>query len=269
MTRPSDVQVIAAAFLDHFGLKWLDDIEAIALGLGLRIEEVPVRAFEGGLLRIKEANAGTILISNSIRDAGRRRFTLAHELGHYLLPNHGRGEGYCRGQKLDSWGSSLSRMEREANEFAAEVLMPAPLISDLLAAEPDYASASKISQRCESSLSASAYRLAELTSHRFAVIWSENGQVKWSKGSKEFQAEFRVRHDACDHSTLAAKCFAGKEVPMGYDLVKADSWLYEGNLCSGAELLEHSISIPAYNAVITFLLANQIIELCSRFGDEW
>lgn len=269
MTRPSDVQIIARAFLERYGLGWLDQIDKLAPEIGLRVKEVPARAFEGALLRVKDAFAGTILLSSSIRDQGRKTFTLAHELGHYLLPRHGQEDGYCRGKKLDSRRAGLSRVEREANAFAAEILMPVERIGDLLHKEPSYETAAAISERCASSLSASAYRLAELTGHRFAVVWSENGAVKWSKGSPELDAEFRIRRDACSRQTLAARCFRQMDVPKAYDLVEAASWFFDRNLRPGAELLERSLYLPTYDAVITFLLVHQIIEQRSRFGDEW
>lgn len=62
----------------------------------------------------------------------RRRFTIAHELGHWQLHRHG-GEGvYCRASSVDIEESDepLSEPEEEANAFAAGVLMPAALIRE-------------------------------------------------------------------------------------------------------------------------------------------
>jgi hypothetical protein len=60
----------------------------------------------------------------------RRRFSVAHEVGHFLL--HA-GEGaetvYCRPADLRPDPDSPERLrEREANRFAAELLMPEPLV---------------------------------------------------------------------------------------------------------------------------------------------
>lgn len=64
------------------------------------------------------------------RSPGRRRFTVAHELGHwYLHASHEPGERferYCRGQDLKSTRSQ----EGEANEFAAALLMPEQLVAE-------------------------------------------------------------------------------------------------------------------------------------------
>jgi hypothetical protein len=63
----------------------------------------------------------------------RRRFTISHELGHWCLHSTG-GAVWCRAQTVDPPdGSAEPRPayppeEREANEFAAALLMPARLV---------------------------------------------------------------------------------------------------------------------------------------------
>lgn len=67
------------------------------------------------------------------RSAGRRRFTVAHELGHWHLHRSQGNSHYCRPQ--DIGGSqdelyALKRIESEANRFAAALLMPEPSVRD-------------------------------------------------------------------------------------------------------------------------------------------
>ncbi len=61
------------------------------------------------------------------RSAGRRRFTIAHEIGHFVL-HAGRSQvaatSYCRASDLERSDS----VEGEANRFAAALLMPEPLV---------------------------------------------------------------------------------------------------------------------------------------------
>jgi hypothetical protein len=64
----------------------------------------------------------------------RRRFTIAHELGHWQLHRHGGHGVYCRSSAVDSDdaddSTSLAGPEEEANAFAAALLMPAALIRE-------------------------------------------------------------------------------------------------------------------------------------------
>ena len=52
----------------------------VARQLGLEVEYCQSSGFEGALVCSKEKRVGTILIKNSIREDGRRRFTIAHEI---------------------------------------------------------------------------------------------------------------------------------------------------------------------------------------------
>jgi len=59
----------------------------------------------------------------------RRRFTLAHEIGHYCLHSAKSREGFTDSQKTMSRSESFwDRRESEANSFAAQLLMPKSLI---------------------------------------------------------------------------------------------------------------------------------------------
>jgi predicted transcriptional regulator len=57
----------------------------------------------------------------------RRRFTIAHEIGHYVLHAAGAtGAVFCR--VTDAPEAPKQLIEREANRFAAELLMPEDLV---------------------------------------------------------------------------------------------------------------------------------------------
>lgn len=63
----------------------------------------------------------------------RRRFTIAHELGHWYLHQRGQTALFCRhGQIEDDEGSGerapLPPIEEQANQFAAALLMPAAMV---------------------------------------------------------------------------------------------------------------------------------------------
>jgi hypothetical protein len=62
----------------------------------------------------------------------RRRFTIAHELGHWRLHHEGERGAFCRSTSVDPRPPEerppLPRIEEEANAFAAAVLMPARLL---------------------------------------------------------------------------------------------------------------------------------------------
>ena len=106
-------------------------LEALCAALDIQsIKEMQTAGFEGALVTDEIRSSGHILVSaNSPRR--RQRFSIAHELGHFLIETHklqpgGRIE--CSLADLHSLNprdrDSRRRMEAEANTFAAHLLMP-------------------------------------------------------------------------------------------------------------------------------------------------
>jgi len=109
-------------------------VESIAEDLlGLHVEEAEIDC--SGLLLPAERR----VIVSVEEPESRRRFTLAHEVGHWVcqvLEGH-RAPVYCRA--ADVAPTADRTLEREANVFAAELLMPEPAVRDLFAHGADMA----------------------------------------------------------------------------------------------------------------------------------
>lgn len=87
----------------------------------------------------------------------RRRFTVAHELGHFVLSH----EDAPR-DKPESFGSLVSDVrERAANQFAAELLMPREWVRDIVLSGR-MSSVQELADAFAVSKVAMAYRLANL-----------------------------------------------------------------------------------------------------------
>lgn len=118
---------IAELFQRHSDLVVLPiDVRAISNRLGIRIVE---QSLEDHLdaAAIKNQGQMTILLNNS-RSSTRKRFSIAHELGHLLLHTDPLSVDvtiYNRDPR-SATGSDLK--EIEANFFAASLLMPEPIV---------------------------------------------------------------------------------------------------------------------------------------------
>ncbi len=166
----------------------LDDI-ASAVGIG-KIEYSPLDGFEGILLANKEKTKGGILINSNSRHH-RQRFSLGHELGHFMLPRHGH-EMRCGINDLKtSTGKQLSRkqkIELEANQFSAELLMPkkhfkrytgfngSPSMQCLMNQANDF----------DVSFEACAQRYCAQHDEPVAIVFSHKGIVRYSCKSPDF-----------------------------------------------------------------------------------
>ena len=120
------------------------DVRSIALALDIvEVRAEAIRNFEGALITTPERSEGAILV-NINSSHHRRRFTIAHELLHFLSPWHQpkSPDGFqCTRQDMSIINSSERnrhiRQEAEANEFAIELLAPRGRLTRYLAGEPD------------------------------------------------------------------------------------------------------------------------------------
>jgi Zn-dependent peptidase ImmA (M78 family) len=104
------------------------DIVALVEAEGLRLVQVEEDTNTAGVLYPKSRE---IIVNGKGRHLVRQRFTIAHELGHWVLAHHKRGplvtdlEGFDGryGNEILSHSGKDSR-EQEANVFAAELLVP-------------------------------------------------------------------------------------------------------------------------------------------------
>jgi uncharacterized protein DUF955 len=256
----------AELLLDKLGIAGVPNVRVIAAQLGLGIEEGDVTGFDGALVRVKGASSGIIALRKSIREDGRKNFTIAHEIAHFVLPKHDESS-VCRSSQIETWNGQVAARELEANEFAAELLLPEAIVRATVGRpEPSLAVAKSIGETFSTSLTASAYRFAELTSFRCAVVWSSQRRVSWFKPSAEFGQWVRIR-DAVDPRTFAFDCFEGTTVPSKPEAVPADAWLSGKGLRADAMILEESRSMPFYDAVLTLLWIKEAIEAAGSEDD--
>lgn len=142
-------------------------VEEIArsLGIHVQLQDFPDEV-SGALFRAPDH---VVIAANSRHHRNRRRFTIAHELGHHLLHpdspayyDHEHQVGMHLRAKVS--GTQWDSKEIEANRFAAELLMPRRLVLQAIG-QASIADASSLAHLFEVSEQAMTYRLAEL---RFA-----------------------------------------------------------------------------------------------------
>ncbi|MGF1606447.1 MAG: ImmA/IrrE family metallo-endopeptidase [Rhodothalassiaceae bacterium] len=86
---------------------------------------------------IERADGGYRIVVNALHPETRRRFTAAHELGHYIYHRDllGDGVGDNRAYRTDGTQRDNPNIrpvhERQANSFAANVLMPCHRLTDV------------------------------------------------------------------------------------------------------------------------------------------
>jgi len=103
------------------------DMVGVAHGLGAEVRRYTGAPASGSLTIEPYGREATVSFQGT--NVNRTRFTIAHENGHLIL--HA-STGSSRRQTFDRHGTTPAWQEREANEFAAELLMPRKALQTLL-----------------------------------------------------------------------------------------------------------------------------------------
>lgn len=152
------------------------------------IKELEVDGFEGALLTDATKQQGVILFKAGTL-GGRRRFTVAHELGHFLIPSH-LGNQQCTAADLrESRRDTVHRRrEAEANRFAAGLLMPKPWFCRDMGrlGDIDLEHIETLKIRYGTSFEATANRYCELTDEICAFVFSKDGVIRYIRPTNDF-----------------------------------------------------------------------------------
>ncbi len=116
-------------------------VEKLAKAMGAKLRYSPLDNELSGMIFIKDGIP--IIGVNALHNQNRQRFTIAHECAHLALHRDRLSEAvhvdkqYPVSLNRDSTSAEGSnRLEIEANRFAAELLMPEPLLEKALADAP-------------------------------------------------------------------------------------------------------------------------------------
>lgn len=159
-------------------------IEDIALALDiLAIEKAPLQGIAGCLQCDPLKSEGQIVV-NANDAPRRRRYTVAHELGHFLNERHRPTSEYgfdCTAEDMRSPRRSGLRQqqEREANTFAIEVLTPRRLLTRHLKPPAELDHALEIAQRFDISREAAARRYVALHDECIAAVFSRGDRIRY------------------------------------------------------------------------------------------
>ena len=152
------------------------DLKDLAMDRNVFVREGEIKGAEGRLLRKKQS--GVIHIRRGIVPEGRRRFTIAHELGHWEL-HAAYSQFLCDAEDMRDYGRSP--LEVEANCFAAELLMPNSHFRAACGShEPSMALIASLADDFQTTLTSTAIRFADVSKRRVVVVYYQNNIVRWS-----------------------------------------------------------------------------------------
>lgn len=150
----------------------------------LSVAEFDTEGFEAALIMDANKAAGSILVAAK-RSGKRRRYSIAHELGHFLIPTHMPDAAHGFECSLDDLhlldvreADRRRRIEAEANRFAAALLMPIPRIRMACASKrPSIVEIVKLADEFDVSKEAMARSYVEAHREAVSVILLRHGRI--------------------------------------------------------------------------------------------
>ncbi|MBA2745593.1 MAG: ImmA/IrrE family metallo-endopeptidase [Flavisolibacter sp.] len=235
------------------------DVEGLAALQNVCVREDILEGCEGRLVR--KGNCGIITVNKNTREMGRKRFTVAHELGHFELHGTRDSSFICSKSDVQPLGVFRVSPETEANDFAAELLMPEamfkPKCSESL---PSLNYIQSCAEEFQATLTATALRYIEFCPYRCAIILSKNNAIKWVKVTEDFG--YRLESGQKLHPDCwATDFFRGESLSREMQTVLARSWLQYGRVSSMARISEQSWGFQNYGEVMTLIFLDDSFDV--------
>jgi len=175
---PVDVREIALTYSQTFSCAdKIVDVKGGAFG-----------RFDGALLfnADKPTKKEWGIVFNENATPGRQRFTISHELGHFILHRQMQKIFECGQDEVCTSAGEESDIEAEADKFASYLLMPADDVRKQV--EPRDLSVtidrlSGLADRYGVSLQAAVLKWLELTERRALIIVHIDGYMLWARSS--------------------------------------------------------------------------------------
>jgi hypothetical protein len=192
----------------------------------------------------------------------RTRFSIAHELGHFYLDRHHaylRRGGTPHGSRSEF--ASDIMIEREADAFAAALLMPVSLIGPLV--NDDELTLDRVEELAgsfQTSRVSTAIRAVQVSDFPAAVVGLRNGAVAWT-----FQSDSLVqggcypgKRGTISSPTARQKwqSFAAGDYDKSIAQAYARHWFrtYETDRLEDLPVTEHFLPVPVMDTLIVLLV---------------
>jgi hypothetical protein len=228
------------------------DLEAIAWTLGA---EVRYRPLDGCEARIVGNGDRAIITVNTRSSARRQRFSLGHEIGHWC---HHRGRCLvCRADDISPGSEGRNALEKTADRYAANLLLPPYLLRPYLAKQKrlTFKAISDIANVFDSSLTATAIQIVESRMIPAILVCHGTNGRRWFCRSGDV-ATIWFPQDQLDSESFAFDVlFGNKPDDLFPRKIGADAWFDR----RGADKYElHEQSMRTNNdEVLTLLLIEE------------
>lgn len=248
----------AREILNQYGITDIAnlDLEDLAYARNAIVEETDALNADGRT--IFGEKYALIKINKNIDYIGKKRFTIAHEIGHVELHKNVQPLFLDNDSTLEYF--KKGHQETEANEFASELLMPAHLFKKECYGKkfsPDLLRT--LAEKFKTSLTSTAYKYFELGSHPVCLFYSFNNRVKYWKRPDNYPHFIVDRTRLTPPDDSVAYEFFTKNKRYSQQQAKQQIWkstwfeLKEWEDDRDYNFFEYCIITPKYNTVLSIV----------------
>lgn len=229
----------------------LGTLEDICFSRDAYVDYKYISGAQGRILFLENSDKAFITVNSEIIYERKTKFVLAHEFGHFLLHKGKRTNFICTDDDFSKWGNVEQKLEAQANEFAAELLVPSERLLELTKeTQPDSITVQNLSKHFGVSFTSTAISLARRGAIPCYIVYSEDERVKWFIRSDNLYLGDMYSGKPLPKTSKAYKyhkmgdkgakevCLASKWFP---DNSKQDLYLYED--CFYIDGLNHTVTI--------------------------
>lgn len=225
MLKPN-INPTHSAYDLHYKIGWTKPadytLEEIANSQGLMVRESNINGSEGRILT--KGDMGIITLNCDIGYQPKKNFILAHEIGHFILHKNIMPVFSDTNKTLSDWYKKGNH-EKEANEFAAALLMPEQLFRKKIDNRKlELSLIEEISKYFMVSMTTAFLRYIEHGRYPLMVIFLEGGIVKWKKATNDFPFKWLPRESKVPAYTVAGDYFNRNRIEKKPEKVDAIEW---------------------------------------------
>lgn len=227
-------------------------IEDIAFTRGAIVMEDHMRGADGRLAILE--GQGLITVREDIAEQGRKRFVMAHELGHYELHRETFPLISCSEDDFLKWNADNQHLEVEANHFAGELLMPEDMFKKSVAGKALSVSLlESLYDTFSVSLTAVAIRFATIRPE-YALVCSSPDSIKWFVVDRAWFPLYLNTKGNVHPDSMAYEYFQGRPLPQSFFPVEPSAWT---DYRVRGKLTELAIPLGKHNQVLSFLFVEE------------
>jgi Zn-dependent peptidase ImmA (M78 family) len=231
------------------------DLDAIAWTRGAIVNYRPIDRCEATIVG---STRRAVISINSRSMPERRRFSLAHELGHW---HHHRGRVlFCGKNDVCNFANDALNPERQADAFASDLILPTYMVDPRLRKMKrlTLSAARELADEFCTSLTATLFKMTGLNRFPMMIVCHNKERRRWFEPSKMIQPWWRPVK-TLDRQTFAADMLFNGAAEQNFPRkMPADAW-FDFKGCDRFEVEEQSFLLPNEEIMTVLKLPDEAI----------